>query len=131
MFRKFFLHALVSGILAAIAANIYDRIYYFATEADFSEILGVTRIISLNFLICLLAAFLNWFMVLWLKQKGEIVFNLLFSIASFALIIIPISISLPLNIKFPELFPGLAVPMVFFPAMAWYTVNPLFRVSTD
>jgi len=131
MFRKFFLHALVSGISAAIAANIYDRIYYFATEADFSEILGVTRIISLNFLICLLAAFLNWFMVLWLKQKGEIVFNLLFSIASFALIIIPISISLPLNIKFPELFPGLAVPMVFFPAMAWYTVNPLFRVSTD
>jgi hypothetical protein len=40
---------------------------------------------------------------------------------------IPISISLPLDIKFPELFPGLGVPMVFFPSLAWYTINPLFQ----
>lgn len=129
MFKKYFLHALVSGILASIAANIYDRIYFFSTEVDFSEMLGVARIISLNFLFCFIAAFLNWFLVLWLKQKGEIVFNFLFSLVSFALVIIPISISLPLNIKFPELFPGLAVPMVFFPAVAWYTINPFFRIS--
>jgi hypothetical protein len=131
MFKKYFLQALVSGILAAIAANIYDRIYFFATEADFSRVLGVTRLISLNFLFCFVAAFINFFLVRWLKKKGEVIFNFLFSIASFALIIIPISVSLPLDIKFPELFPGLAVPMVFFPAIAWYTVVPLFRDSTD
>jgi len=127
MFKKFFLQALVSGILAALAANIYDRIYFFATEADFSRILGVVRIISLSFLFCFAAAFLNWFLVLKLKRKGEVIFNFLFSVASFALIIIPISASLPLDIKFPELFPGLSVPMVFFPAISWYTVAPLFR----
>ena len=127
MFKKYFLHGLVSGILAALAANIYTRIYFFATEVDYSSILGVSRIISLNILFCLLAAFVNWLLVNWLKLKGEIVFNFLLSIASFALIIVPISISLPLDIKFPELFPGLAVPMIFFPALAWYTVVPLFR----
>jgi len=127
MFKKYFLHGLVSGILAALAANIYTRIYFFATEVDYSSILGVSRIISLNILFCLLAAFVNWLLVNRLKLKGEIVFNFLLSIASFALIIVPISISLPLDIKFPELFPGLAVPMIFFPALAWYTVVPLFR----
>jgi hypothetical protein len=127
MFKKYFLQALVSGILAALAASIYDRIYFFATEADFSQVLSVTRIISLCFLFCFAAAFLDWFLVLKLKRKGEVIFNFLFSIASFALIIIPISVSLPLDIKFPELFPGLAVPMVFFPAISWYTVVPLFR----
>jgi hypothetical protein len=127
MFKKHFLHGLIAGILAALAANIYYRIYYFATEADFSRILGVVPIISLNLMFCLLAAFLNWLLVIWLKHRGEIVFNFLFSIASFALIIVPISITLPLDVKFPELFPGLAVPMVFFPALAWYTIAPLFR----
>jgi len=34
-----------------------------------------------------------------------------------------------LDVKTPELFPGLAVPMVFFPAMAWYTLKPLFAVK--
>jgi hypothetical protein len=127
MFKKYFIHGLLSGILAALAANIYYRIYFFATQADFSRILGVVRIIGLNILVSFLAAFLNYFLVKWLKQRGDIVFNFLFSILSFALIIIPISISLPLDIKFPELFPGLAVPMIFFPALAWFTVVPLFK----
>jgi len=26
----------------------------------------------------------------------------------------------------PELFPGLVVPMLFFPALAWFTLKPLF-----
>jgi len=127
MFKKYFLHGLISGILAAVAANIYNQIYFFATETDYSKVLGIDRIISLNILVGLLAAFLNWALENWLKKKGQLVFNLLFSIGSFALVIIPISISLPLDLKSPELFPGLAVPMVFFPALAWYTVVPLFR----
>ena len=127
MFKKYFLHGLIAGILAALAANIYYRIYYFATEADFSKILGVVRMISLNMMICLLAAFLNWLFVTLMKRRGELVFNFFFSITSFALVIVPISITLPLDIEFPELFPGLAVPMVFFPALAWYTLVPIFR----
>lgn len=127
MFKRFFLHGLVSGLLSALAGYVYYRIWFFATLVDFSMVLGPVRIISLNILAGMVAAFINWLLVSRLKQNGEKVFNLIFSLASFSLVIIPISISLPLDVKFPELFPGLAVPMVFFPALAWFTIAPFFR----
>ena len=130
MFKKIFFHSLIAGILASVAGLIYNRIYFFATEADFSRVLNTGSIIGLNIMVCLVAGMLYWVLVKSLKKKGEVVFSFLFSIISFACVMIPISISLPLKVQSPELFPGLAVPMVFFPAMAWYTVKPLFTLST-
>ena len=127
MFSKFFWHGLLAGILAALASIVYSRIYYFATEVEFSQVLSIGKICSLCILFSMLTAVLNYCLVRMLKKRGELVFNFALSIISFACVMIPISISLPLNIKFPELFPGLAVPMVFFPAIAWHTVNPLFK----
>jgi hypothetical protein len=129
MFKRIFFWGILAGILAAIAAIIYNRIYFFATETDFSRILNFKSILGLNVGVCLVACFLYWALLYLLKKNGEIVFNFLFSILSFALVIVPISISLPLDIKNPELFPGLAVPMVFFPALSWYTLRPLFKIS--
>ncbi len=129
MLKRVFWHGLLAGILAALAAVIYSRIYFFATEADFSPVLNIAKIIGLCVLIAMLAAVLNYSLVRLLKKRGELVFNFMFSFISFACVMIPISISLPLSVKFPELFPGLAVPMVFFPAVAWYTVNPLFEMN--
>ena len=126
MYKKIFFHSLLSGIIAAIAAIIYTRIYFFATQVDFSNLLNTGSLIGLNTGICLLAGILFWASKKLMTKKGEIVFNFIFSILSFAAVIIPISLTLPLDIQFPELFPGLVVPMVFFPAIAWYTVRPLF-----
>jgi hypothetical protein len=126
MFKRIFYHGLIASLLSAVAAFIYKRIYFFATEADFSKVLNTQRIIGLSLFVCLLISLLNYGLIRWLKNKGEIIFNFLVSILSFAAVIIPISITLPLNVQFPELFPGLAVPMIFFPAIAWFTVNPLF-----
>ena len=126
MFKRVFFHGLTASILSAVAAIVYKRIYFFATETDFSKVLDLQRIIGLSLLICLVASLVNYGLIKWLKKKGEIIFNFLFSIFSFAAVMIPISITLPLNVQLPELFPGFAVPMVFFPAIAWYTVNPLF-----
>jgi hypothetical protein len=126
MFKRVFFHGLTASILSAVAAIVYKRIYFFATETDFSKVLDLQRIIGLSLLICLVASLVNYGLIKWLKKKGEIIFNFLFSIFSFAAVMIPISITLPLNVQLPELFPGLTVPMVFFPAIAWYTVNPLF-----
>jgi hypothetical protein len=129
MFKRIFFLGILSGIVAAIAAIIYNRIYFFATETDFSRILNTASIIGLNLGFCVLVCFLYWVLVYLLKKNGEIVFNFLFFILSFAMVIITISMSLPLDIKNPELFPGLAVPMVFFPALAWHTLRPLFKVN--
>jgi hypothetical protein len=127
MFKKQFYHGLFSGIMAALAAIIYNRIHFFATEADFSGIINPGTMISLNLIICLIFSIAYYFFTRFAKKKRIIVFHLLISILSFAAIIIPISISLPLSVDNPELFPGLAVPIIFFPALAWYTLKPLFN----
>jgi hypothetical protein len=112
--------------MAALAAIIYSRIHYFATEADFSGIINIGTMISLNLIVCLLLSIVYYFFVSNSKKKRDLIYHLLISILSFAAVIIPISISLPLSVKNPELFPGLAVPMIFFPALAWFTFKPLF-----
>jgi hypothetical protein len=126
MFRKHFFHGLLSGIMAAVAAIIYNRIHYFATEADFSAIINAGTMISASLIVCMLFSIGYFFFLKFVTNKRNIVFNVLISILSFSAIIVPISISLPLSVRNPELFPGLAVPMVFFPVISWYTFKPLF-----
>jgi len=129
MFKKHFYHGLTSGIMAALAAIIYNRIYLFATEADFSGILNLGTMVSLNLIACLIISIGYYFFISISKKKRVLAFNLMISIFSFAGVIIPISVSLPLSVKNPELFPGLAVPIIFFPALAWFTFKPLFIVD--
>jgi hypothetical protein len=129
MFKRIFIHAVLAAVFSTIAAVVYNRIYFFATEADFSRILNYGTITGFGFLICMAAAFVYYALYKWLGERGEIAFNFLFSIISFACVMVPISLTLPLDIKNPEIFPGLAVPMIFFPALAWYTLTPLFPIS--
>ena len=127
MSKKIFFHGLVAGVLSAIASIIYYRVHYFAFEVDFSKLVNIAGLLGINLLSCLFAAVGYWLIKKWFGNKGEIIFNLSFSILSFASIIIPIAAKLPLDVQNPELFPGLTVPMHFFPALAWYTIKPLFK----
>jgi len=129
MYKKDFIHGIIAGLLASMAGIIYSHVYFFANEADFSSLVNVSSIIGINLAMCMVIAAIHAVLEKWLKKNGELVFNLLLSVFSFALIIVPISISLPLTVKFPELFPGLTVPMMFFPAIAWFTLNPVFNIS--
>lgn len=126
MFKKLFYQGISAGILSTIACIIYNRIYFFATEVDFSKVVNIPVLAGINLLACLLAAAGYWVFKKLLKRNADIFFNFTFTIFSFASVIFPISISLPLDVKFPELFPGLTVPMHFFPALAWFTIRPLF-----
>jgi hypothetical protein len=127
MFRVLFYRGLVAGILSAAACLIYNHIYVFALETNFTRLVNPGSIIGLNLLSCLLAACGYWSLRRWLKNKAEIVFNFSFSLLSFASIIVPLSIKLPLDILQPELFLGITIPMHFFPALAWFTIGPIFR----
>jgi hypothetical protein len=125
--RAVFIQSIVAGILAAIAANIYNQIYFFATQVDFSSIVNPIGLIAINVFVSLLAGLLYSLLVFLFKTRGPIFFNFVYSVGSFACVVIPIAYTLPLSVQFPELFPGLTVPMVFFPVIAWMTVDPLFR----
>ena len=127
MTKKIFIQSLVAGILAAIAANIYNQIYFFATQVDYSNIVNAFSLISINVMVSFLAGLLYWLLTTLFKIKGAIIFNFVYSVGSFACVIIPIAMTLPLSTPYPELFPGLTVPMVFFPVIAWMTIDPLFK----
>jgi hypothetical protein len=126
MLKKLLLLGLVSGVLAGIAALIYGKLYTDSLGGDFGQIVTPVGIMAANIVGCLLAAVGYWLLNNWLKAKGEIVFNFIFVILSFVSIIKPFAEKLPLEWDAPELFPGLVIPMHFFPALAWFTLKPLF-----
>lgn len=126
MFKKTFFHSLAAGVLSAIACYAYNRIYFLATEEEFSKVLNTGTLIAFNLIACLLAGAGYWVFMTFIKKNAELYFNVAFFVFSFASAIIPITFQLPLEIKDPEIFPGLAVPMHFFPALAWFVLRPLF-----
>lgn len=128
MFRKSLALGIVSGLLAGVAAVIYSRVYTNSLEnADFSRVVTGTKLIAVNAGGGVLAAIGFFLLDKWLKTTGEIIFNLLFTLLSFALLLAPFSARLPLDLKANlDLFPGLVIPMHFFPALGWFTLKPIF-----
>jgi ABC-type branched-subunit amino acid transport system permease subunit len=126
MFKKPLALGIVSGLLAGIAGIVYSRVYYTINESDFSKVASAVKIVAASLVGGVLAAIGYTLLDKWLKTRGEIVFNLCFSLISFASLLAPIAVSLPRTIETPELFPGLVIPMHFFPALAWCTLKPIF-----
>jgi H+/Cl- antiporter ClcA len=129
MFRKSLTLGIVSGLLAGIAGIAYSRVYYQINESDFSKVVSAVKIVAASLFGGVLAAIGYTLLNKWLKNNGEIVFNLCFTLISFASLLAPIAVTLPKTIDTPELFPGLVIPMHFFPALGWYTLKPIFIKS--
>ncbi len=126
MLKRLLLLGVISGILAGVVALIYQKIYSSSVGADFSSVVKPVGVMISNIVGCVIAALGYWILSKWLKSKTEIVFNFVFVILSFASMLPVFAAKLPLTISSPELFPGLAIPMHFFPALAWSTLEPLF-----
>ena len=128
MFKKALFLGICSGILAAVAAIIYSTIYKNSLGADFSKIINPGSIIGSCLFGGILASVGYALLSRWVKgDLLEKFFPLLFATLSFASIVGSFSIALPLDISQPELFPGLSVPMHFFPVLAWLVLKPFFR----
>ena len=130
MFKRLFYWGLTAGILSAVASIIYYKIFIFAFtyegKPDYSKVINIPVLIGTNIIAGLIAAAGFGTLTHFIKKNGELIFNLIFSIVSFASILLPISTKLPFDIQMPELFPLLTVPMHFFPVIAWFTIRPLF-----
>lgn len=131
MLKKSLLLGAVSGILAGIASIIYQKVYAGSLGADFAAIAKPLNIMITSLVGSMIAASGYWLFTKWFKSKGEIIFNLVFVILSFASILGAFAFRLPVDIEMPELFPGLVVPMHFFPPLAWFTLKPLFIPSNE
>src|ERR1700749_3146058 len=107
MFKKALLLGIVSGLLAGIAGVVYARVYHSSLGADFSKVAPTVRIIASSLFGGVLAAIGFALLDRLLKEKGVMVLNLLFSIISFASLLGPFALKLPLDLEAPELFPGM------------------------
>jgi len=129
MLKKLFILGVVAGILSGVACLIYQKVYASSLGEGFTTIITWQKIMASCVIGCLVAALGYFLMSKVLKSNTEVVFNLLFTILSFATILGPFAAKLPLDVEMPELFPGLTIPMHFFPALAWFTLKPLFAKS--
>lgn len=125
--KKIFIQGLVAGILSALASIIYSTIYQNTMLTDFGKVINIGSIIGSSLIGCMLIA-LGYFALLK-SNKTSLAgwLNIIICLLSFASIIGPIGMSLPLDIESPELFPGLVVPMHFFPALSFFAIAPFFR----
>jgi len=126
MFKRSLFLGILSGLFAGIASLVYQKVYASSLGEDFASIANPSAIIAISLFAGIVAALLYWAFSKWLGNKSEIVFNIVLVVSSFASILAPFAMKLPFDIETPELFPGLIVPMHFFPALAWFTLKPLF-----
>lgn len=125
--QKIFAQGIVAGFLSGIAGIIYFYIYQNTLFTAFDDIINPTAIMGASVFGCLLMSIGYAFLKKINKPQLKGWLNLLIAILSFASIISPISMSLPLTIESPELFPGLVAAMHFFPALAFFAIAPFFE----
>ncbi len=125
--KKTFLHGIVSGIMAAVAAIIYSGIYQNAEGTDFHKLINIGSMTGASLFGCMLMAIGYYLLERFNKENLKGLFNIVIVVISFVSIINPIGMTLPLDIKNPEMFPGLVVPMHFMPALAFLCLVPFFK----
>ena len=126
MLRKIFFLSISAGIFSSVACIVYNKVYYFALESNFSKLVNVGSIVGLNMIACIAAGGGYYVAKKRFPKKGNAIFNLTFSLISFLSIYFPFAIDIPLDIKNPELFYGLVVPMHFFPVVSWFALKNLY-----
>lgn len=129
--KKIIAHCLLSGILAAIASIIYNKVYSETFLVDFTKIVNTPAIIGTCLFVTAFASIAYHFFSRWVKYNAIVWFNSIFIILSFVAFLGPFSTKLPLDIKSPELFVGLTIPMHLFPALFWIVSKPMYLYSKE
>ena len=128
MFKKSLFVGITAGVLAGVASIIFTMVYKEITFVDFSPVLHASNLIGACMFGCILASIGFWGLTKISPKYGEIIFNFLFTIITFASILGPIGYKFPLdfNEEITTYFPFLAITLHFFPALIWFAVKPIF-----
>jgi len=129
--KKHLIHGAVAGILAALASIIFLNIYKELYFVDFSAVIDEAAIIFSSIIGCVMMGV--GYIILDKVKKPNLygVLNLLIMILSFLSIVPVMAMTLPLEVDFPELFPGMVVPMHFFPAVTFFGLAPFFKKKQE
>lgn len=129
--KQSFILGIAGSLLSSLACIIYVIIYHNAFYVDYSNVAGTASIVAACTIGCLLMAIGYKMAVKWKGTKAIGWLNLIFSMLSFASIAGVLGFNLPLDVDFPELFPGLVIPMHFFPVLSVVAILPFFNVQNQ
>ena len=131
MFKHLFFLGIGSALLSSTACMIYSKLY-FSTLVDFSEAAGYLKLISGCFMFCMSAVFLSYLMAKIISNKAwsEFMINLIISAVSMGLVFIILGSDDPVFKNedaqlMIDYYKGFIMPMLFFPALAWFTLKPI------
>jgi hypothetical protein len=127
--KQTFIMGVAGSLLSSLASIIYVNIYKEALAVDFSKIVGSSNIIAACTIACFLMAASYKLAIQWQGLKTIGWLNIAFSIISFASIAGVLGFNLPLDTESPELFPGMVIPMHFFPIVSLLTIFPFFKLK--
>ncbi len=125
--KKYLLHGIAAGVLAAVAGIIFLFIYQHSLGVSYEKVINPVAIVASSLFGCMLMAIGYAVLEKSGKERLKGLLNVLIALLSFASIIAPISMSLPLDTPNPDLFPGLAIPMHFFPALSFLAIAPFSK----
>jgi len=128
LFARSILLGLTAGVLSAVACLIFAMVYKETQYLDFSSLIGTGAYFGACIFGCVLASIGYWTFKRFVPVFGTIIFNLLFTLLTFASILGPISYIWPpeADTEIITYFPMYAMTLHFFPALIWYTLKPLF-----
>jgi hypothetical protein len=131
MWEKILNQGLVAAAFSATLSVLYNRIYKFSFYVDFSSVINIGSITGACTLACGGIAVGHYLSFKWKGEKLSGVYNVCVFIVSFFSSLAVLAFRLPLDVGSPELFPGLAIPLHFFPALAYFSIAPFFKLRTD
>jgi hypothetical protein len=129
---KKIIFAVSSGLLAGLVSFGWSEIFQSDkfTGLDYSSVISVPAIFISCLIGTIMATFGHWGLVKFLPRKiADVIFGFLFSALSTASLISVLLFNVGDKCADcdPIAFWGYAMPMHFFPFLAWYTLKPLFE----
>jgi len=120
--------ALSSGLLAGVVSYSYGEIFEKQLMEDYSNVVPTAAI----FISCLIGTILAtlgfWLLTKFIPKYGEFIFAFLLALLTTASLVgvLGFTFTDDSNELHQFIFYGYAMPMHFFPFLAWYVFKPLF-----
>jgi len=124
---RMLLFSAIASVMAVAFSLTYQWIYSEALLVDFSRIVSVPAVIGAIVFGTTFIFTAHLFLTNYLGRNAEKWLNVLLMIITFLSILPAFAATLPLETEKPALFPGMVVPMHFFPAMAFWSLLPFYR----
>lgn len=132
MFKRIFLHCLTAGLFSTFVSYLYTS-FYKGIIVDFTEVMGIKQLLTYNLIFAMAVCFVFFALTRTIKRQNiaSFIMSFLLSAISIGLVFYVLKTNDPTFKNedaelMKDFFKGFLMPMLFFPALSWFTFKPLF-----